>query len=47
MLVFINSLELEQTDKEFVLWLYQKYKNIMYLTAKKQIFTFFRTSVAL
>ena len=37
MLVFINSLELEQTDKEFVLWLYQKYKNLMYLTAKKQI----------
>ena len=37
MLVFINSLELEQTDKEFILWLYQNYKNLMYLTAKMQI----------
>lgn len=37
MLVFINALTLEQTDKEFVLWLYEKYKNLMYLTAKKQI----------
>ena len=37
MLAFISALPLEQTDKEFALWLYQKYKNLMYLTAKKQI----------
>ena len=37
MLIFLESLELEQTDKEFIVWLYHEYKGLMYYTAKKYI----------